>query len=260
VGFRTADGPPAAQAVLFIGDSFTQGFGVDANRTFPSRACDRLHERGIAVRCLNAGVTGFGTAHELRLLRKLLDRGELHVAAVVLQVLPSNDLRDNWEDGGFGVEGGRLVSWDPPHIPLPVRMRVGLLENRFARSSAVVKLAANAWMQGDGSDPHDGADAFELESRLLQEAVATARQHDVAIVVVVCATAWEVDRTARAADEARLDFVAHAVAKLDVPWLDSRTVVRSPAYYIPDDGHLSADGNALIGGAVADMLVPLVSR
>ncbi len=262
VGFRTADGPPAAQAVLFIGDSFTQGFGVAADRTFPSRACDRLHERGVAVRCLNAGVTGFGTAHELRLLRKLLDRGELHVAAVVFQVLPSNDLRDNWEDGGFGVEGGRLVSWDPPHIPPPVRMRVALLENRFAHASAVVKLAANGWMQSDsdGSGPADDAAAIQLEGHLLQEAVATARKHDVPIVVLVCATAWEVDGKARTRDEARLDFVADAVKKLDVPWLDSRAVVRTPAYYIPNDGHFSDDGNALVGEAVAEILVPLVSR
>lgn len=260
-GFRTIGGPPAARAVLFVGDSFTQGFGVEANRTFPARTCDRLREHGVAVGCLNAGVTGFGTAHELRLLRRLLDRSELDVAAVVLQVLPSNDLRDNWEDGGFGVEEGRLVTWDPPHVPLSVRLRVALVENGFAHSSSVVKLAANAWMRIDGFDPFDAAAAFDLEGHLLQEAVAATRRHDVPIVIVVCATAWEADPTGtRGADEARLDAVAAAVERLHVPWLDSRTVVRTAASYIPDDGHFSADGNARIGQALAEMLMPLLSR
>src|ERR1700752_918055 len=56
-GFRTTDGLPQAadgRAVLFIGDSFTQGVGVNADETFPAHTCDQLRRRGVAVRCLNA--------------------------------------------------------------------------------------------------------------------------------------------------------------------------------------------------------------
>ncbi len=265
VGFRTADGvPPAAdgQAVLFIGDSFTEGFGVNANETFPARTCDELRRRGFSVRCLNAGVTGFGTAHEARLLRTLLDRAELHVAAVVFQVLPNNDLRDNWEDGGFGIEDGKLVTWDPPHIPLPVRLRVALLENSFAHGSPVVKLVANAWVGSEGSDPHCDDAAFQLEDLLLKEVVAMTQGHRIPVVIAVCATSRELNGTSsRPYDErARLDFVAATVEKLHVPWLDSRNVVRAPEDYIPNDGHFSASGNALMGRALAEKLLPPASE
>ncbi len=261
-GFRIADGSRAEQAVLFIGDSFTEGFRVDAERSFPAQTCERLGERGVSVRCLNAGVTGFGTAHELRLMRRLLGRDDLHVAAIVFQVLPSNDFKDNWEDGGFGVEDGKLVAWDPPRVPLPVRLRVTLFENGFARASDIMKVVGNAWMQGNATgDPPSSDAAIELEQHLLEEVVATARAHRVPVVILVCAPAWEVDPVnTRAEARERLDAVTDALKKLHVAWLDSRTVVRTPEYYIPDDGHFSAEGNALIGEALATMLVPILSR
>jgi lysophospholipase L1-like esterase len=247
---------------LFVGDSFTEGFGVDGNETFPARACEELQRQGMRIECLNAGVTGFGTAHEARLLQMLLDRDGARVAAVVFQVLPNNDLRDNWEDGGFGIDEGRLVTWDPPHIPLPVRLRVGLLENRVAHASATIKLIANAMIGGVGIDPHYDDSAFELERRLLHEVVRVTESHHVPIVIAVCATAWELGGTRSGPydDHARLDFVTATVEKLHVPWLDSRDVVGTSEYYIPNDGHFSAEGNAMIGRALAKLLLPLVSR
>lgn len=263
-GFRTS-GARLPQAggwtVLFIGDSFTQGFGVNADEAFPAVTCDRLLQQGVSAHCLNAGVTGFGTAHELRLLERLLQRKELPISAVVFQVLPNNDLKDNWEDGGFGLEGGHLVVYDPPRIPIAVRWREALFNNCFTRSSRLLTLAANAWFKGEGIDPHYDAAAFELERRLLQEVVATTRKRGVPIVIVVAATAWEVDAQAsRPYDErARLDFVDTVVQELEVPWIDSRNVVHAPEHYIPNDGHFSVAANALMGEVLAEKLSPLLS-
>src|SRR5262249_3775754 len=102
-GFRSSATPPVPAgnpSILFIGDSFTQGFGVTETETFAAATCDQLARQRVAVRCLNAGVSGFGTAHELRLMRELLRRDDLAIRAVVFQLCPYNDLRDNWEDGG----------------------------------------------------------------------------------------------------------------------------------------------------------------
>ncbi len=260
-GFRKSGAAPAAGArtVLFIGDSFTQGFGVNQDETFPAATCERLARHGVNARCLNAGVSGFGTAHELRLLQKLLQRDALPIAAVVFQVLPNNDLRDNWEDGGFGIEGGQLVVRDPPRIPIEVRLRDALVDNAVARGSRLVALAANAWFNGTGMDPHYDAGAYELERQLLHAVVTTTDQRAVPIVMVVCATRWEVDR-ARAQpydDRDRLDFVAATVRQLQVPWIDSRDVAAAPEDYNAD-GHFSVSGNAAIGAALAERLAALL--
>ncbi len=262
-GFRVTGAPGApgnVPTVLFIGDSFTQGFGVEAEQAFPTQTCERLAQAGIQARCLNAGVTGFGTAHELRLLQTLLADERRRIDAVVVQVLPNNDLHDNWEDGGFAVEAGRLVVQDPPHIPVAVRVRQAICDGGLGRSSQIVKVVANAWLGGDGLDAHYDAAAFELERRLLQEVVETAQRRNIPIIIAVCATAWELDAvTSQPYDErARLDFVTSAVAALRVPWIDSRTIARTPADYIPSDGHFSPAGNARMAQALAEQLAPIL--
>jgi len=206
-------------------------------------------------------VTGFGTAHELRLLRNLLQRDDLSVAAVVFQVLPNNDLRDNWEDGGFDVADGQLVALDPPRVPTTVWLRDALLDNWLARSSRIVTLVANALITGE-EDASYGPAGFDLERRLLQAVVASTQQHGIPIVILVTATSWEIDKpVSRPYDErSRLDFVAATVQELHVPWVDSRNIAHAAEHYIPDDGHLSAAGNALVGAALAEKLAPLLQQ
>ena len=262
-GFRIGGTPAAAagvRTVLFLGDSFTQGFGVSGNEAFPATTCDQLRARDITARCLNAGVTGFGTAHELRLLVKVLQRADPAIDAVVFQVCPYNDLRDNWEDGGFGLQEGKLAMWDPPRVPIGVRLRDALFDNRIARASRIVTLAANAWFASFPPDEKSDPSTFELERRLLDEVVATAQARGIPVVLLVAVTSWEADQvSSQAYDEpARVDFFATAARQLGVPWIDARTIARAPEHFIPNDGHFSVAGNALVGAALADQLAPLL--
>jgi lysophospholipase L1-like esterase len=262
-GFRsTGNGSATAdRSILFIGDSFTQGFGVSDSETFPAVTCQQLRAQRINARCLNAGTTGFGTAHELRILRRLLQRPDLHVVdAVVFQTCPYNDLRDNWEDGAFAVADGQLIEWDPPRIPLEIRVRDALLNNRIARSSRTLTLLANAWLGGPEVDQKSNVSTFELERALLREVRATTEQHHIPLVLVVAATSWELDQIpSQPYDErGRLDFFGSLAKELQVPWLDTRTIARQSEDYIANDGHLSAAGNVLIGQALAAELAPLL--
>jgi hypothetical protein len=58
-------------SVLFIGDSFTMGHGVNADEAFPARVEARLGGRMQAV---NLGVEGYGTDQSLLSLRRYIDR------------------------------------------------------------------------------------------------------------------------------------------------------------------------------------------
>ena len=45
-----------------------------------------------------------------------------------------------------------------------------------------------------------------------------------------------------------------------MPWIETRALVREKKGYIPGDGHFSVAGNAVIGQALADKLVPLLEE
>jgi len=190
-------------------------------------------------------------------LQRLLSQPALAIDAVVFQILPNNDFRDNWEDGGFGLENGALVAYESPHIPARVCWRDTLLDNSLARNSRVVTLLANASFNGVGMDPHLDAMAMELEHQLLRAVAATAAVHHVPVVFLLVATAWEHDRVSTAPfdERARLDFVASVLRDSGVPWIDTRRDVNAPEHYIPNDGHFSALGHAVVGRMLAGVLV-----
>src|SRR3984893_11501982 len=69
--------------ILDFGDSLTAGYGVPAGQAFPARLQAWLHERGIAARVVNAGVSGDTTAGGLaRLDWALADKPDLVILAL----------------------------------------------------------------------------------------------------------------------------------------------------------------------------------
>ena len=92
---ETADGP----RVMFIGDSFTSGFGVERGELFVD-----LVEADLGVDVVNAGVGGYEVIHQVQYLR---ERGRALAPDLVVYVLYlGNDLsrNDEWRetaDGGL---------------------------------------------------------------------------------------------------------------------------------------------------------------
>src|SRR5690606_19694091 len=83
--------------VIFLGDSFTMGWGVEGEESFPA-----VFEQNSGLRCLNTGVSSYGTAREMRMLaRTQLDS----LKAIVIQ-FHDTDLEEN----NFYVKNNRLGS------------------------------------------------------------------------------------------------------------------------------------------------------
>lgn len=96
-GFRTAAPyakTPGAYRILFLGDSYTEGSGRRAECNYPTVVQRELRERGRNVEVMNAGVSGYGPAQALALLRELAARG-YRFDAVVYNFLVENDFTDN---------------------------------------------------------------------------------------------------------------------------------------------------------------------
>lgn len=261
-GYRIGSGLSYDRTVLFLGDSFTRGEGVDDNETFARVTEDRLRQRGLRVRGLNTGAQGFGAAHELRVLRSTLVR--TRIDAIVLQIFPYNDLSDNWEDGGFGMEHDQLVEYSPHRRPAICRMRKFLCKDSPLRNLLLFRALANLIVPADFFTSPDDDAAFDLERGLLAATVETARQHQVPIVLMLVPTSWIVSKDPlpeHTVDRMRFERFLAIAQRLGAPLLDLRNVTRDTQQdFIPGDGHFSARGNALTGEALAELLAPLLEH
>lgn len=119
-GWRSADpAPPAAptQKILFLGDSFTWGWGVSQGEVFTDELQRRLSP---AIGIYNRGVNAFGTAQEYLLMEREL--GQTHYDHVVLMFF-FNDVSNN-VDGRrgrrpyFALADDRLLPVNLPAAPL----------------------------------------------------------------------------------------------------------------------------------------------
>ena len=254
-GFRSGSGLPFDRTVLFIGDSFTEGFGVGDDDTF-ARATERaLRRGGIRARSLNAGHHGFGAAQELKVLRRMLAR--LPVDGVVVQSFPMNDVSDNIAFGGFDVGNGHLVENEPPRPPLRARLW-GAIARTPLRDLYILRLTNNAMLRGDPAAPFDSPTGLDLERALLRETVAAIGARPFVMLVVPTRLVQEVQHGARPSSNQvgelrRFEAVCELMKEMKVPWIDAGEVITDLAADAAksDGGHFSRDGNALLGDAIA---------
>ena len=95
-GFRDVEHPPTDRpAMIFLGDSYVWGYDVEVEDRFT----DLLKPRLPGWEILNFGVSGYGTAQELLLLREHIDRRRPKVVFLVFQEL---DILDNSSNQFYG--------------------------------------------------------------------------------------------------------------------------------------------------------------
>jgi hypothetical protein len=104
-GFRddawSAEKPAGAYRIAVLGDSIVAALQVDHAALFTSLLEQRLDAESApsrSVEVLNAGVDGYGTAQELRVLRDHVAR--LAPDLVLLSMYLGNDITDNYTDTG----------------------------------------------------------------------------------------------------------------------------------------------------------------
>ncbi|MBU0678101.1 MAG: SGNH/GDSL hydrolase family protein [Verrucomicrobia bacterium] len=100
-GFRGADHPferSGDTRVLFLGDSFTWGFGVEDDQVFTSLIED--HPIGGPLEVVNCGVSGYGTDQELLLWQNYAYQWKPDLT--VLMLTPFTDPLDNMSSVRYG--------------------------------------------------------------------------------------------------------------------------------------------------------------
>ena len=118
-GFRNDRDIPYARTpgrlrVLALGDSYTEGFEVRQEATFPAVAERWLDVHGLPADVINAGVSGFGTAEELAFLEN--EGINYRPDAVVLGFF-GNDFVDNARSGLFTLDDDSLAVRSKVYAP-----------------------------------------------------------------------------------------------------------------------------------------------
>jgi lysophospholipase L1-like esterase len=80
--------------MLFIGDSFVEGLQVNTDSLFTARLGRRFSREGYRIECINAGLSGTGTAYQYALWTRFI-ADNLRVDHLVLCFYLGNDLEDN---------------------------------------------------------------------------------------------------------------------------------------------------------------------
>jgi len=116
LGFRgpEPDSPPK-NSVLFIGDSFTMGFGVNDGEEYPAlikAELDAVFGKN-AVNVVNTGMGNSGNGRWIKLLKSEADQYKPQL--VVLQVM-ANDFEDNVREGYFSVSDSGSLSELPINV------------------------------------------------------------------------------------------------------------------------------------------------
>lgn len=116
---------PKTFRILFLGDSFTMGVGVEHDETYGQMLAQRLMERvrssSHTYEVINAGVPGYNTQQALTYLREL--GLALEPDLVVLGFYIGNDIAENFSMPLVSVQEGYLQSGAPTEGVLPAPLR-----------------------------------------------------------------------------------------------------------------------------------------
>ena len=239
--------------VLFVGDSFTMGYGVNDGEEYPALVRGILAERfgDDRIPVVNAAVGATGNGRWVKFLRS--EAGNFDPRCIVFQIC-GNDFSDNIQENMFSLgQSGELIesasSLRPGFarvVQRVVEAAPGLAYSRLVsffretRIGTTPRRSAAAAESGTGPARSGLPSGDQLTYGLLEEIIRLCREHDWPLLVIL------VDIPNHRA--ANLNEILHrnTVPSITVPRKDER-----PDLYYEIDGHWNTAGHA----RVAELLV-----
>ena len=238
--------------ILFLGDSFTLGYGVSDGEEYPARVASELRQRhgDQAPPVVNAGIGDSGNGRWIKFLRG--EAEAMQPRLVVMQLL-DNDFDDNRNERLFALEPGGTLRELP--VPEPGAMRkfqtvieivpglshsylVGLLRQVRAPRLGSGEPAAAGSRQVQPDPKTD-----ELTLRIVEEALS-----------VCTARGWRMLGLLVGLPEARAAAAKALFARHGVPVVVIPAKTERPDLYYKIDGHWNAGGHAFAAGRLLEAM------
>lgn len=252
LGFRGPEPEgPLRGAVVFLGDSFTLGYGVDDGEEFSELLRRALVAQGRSVPVVNAGLGDSGNGRWLKFLHR--DASRFEPRLVVLQV-QETDFDDNPREGFFSLSVEDELIEQPVAPESLARRAQGWIEalpglshsHLIGRFRQLLLLYASATAGGDAQGGHTSAESEvvdPLTRRLLEESLALCGEQG-----------WPVLGVLADVRGARRAAVEGIFASRGVPLVVVASKLERPDLYYRIDGHWNAAGHAEAARLVLDAL------
>lgn len=287
LGFRDRDrreipGPATAHRIVLIGDSFTEGLGVDFDATFAGVLARGYASKGIEV--LNAGVASYSPAIYWKKIEYLLGERRVQIDDVVV-FLDMSDIQD--EALAYRIDDmGRVV--DAPEV------RAGLT-GLWARNSLTYRAAAKALRTVYPHPPIAGCsipDTFEVDCRAgwtlspvlmnqyggdglrradrhMTDLTALLRRHRIPLTLVVYPWPQQLQWNDRSS--LQVNYWRQWARREAVPFIDLfesflgeadllGTTQAIDRYFIPGDFHWNARGHQFVADRFMQQFTPVPKR
>ncbi len=256
-GFRGPElGSLENGSILFLGDSFTMGYGVTDGEEYP--ALVRNHFDGLdaedRLEIINAGMGNNGNGRPLKFLRR--QARHLNPRLIVVQI-HGGDFADNVYEGLFSLdEHGNLreLAAQPPSTSSKLERIVDRIpaishSHLFCLVRGLAKqIRNNRKSPVIGARPEDDVGRHILGNRLLieleSEIVSTARESGWPILVLLAGV-----------DGDRLEMLKRFFAERGVPVILLPSKLERPDLYFEVDGHWNAEGHAFVAERVLDAII-----
>jgi hypothetical protein len=267
--------------ILFLGDSFTYGFGVNDDQTFPYLAEKQLLAKKLSVEVINAGNSGRGTDYELKFFRVL--GYKFHPDLTVLCFL-SNDFVDN--------ERGQVyrVSPEGEITPKPLSDGRGFIKNvlynlpgynwlvSWSQAANLVKEAGIKWYltRTDPKALREGALIIQypdlqqgyatnenkrLTEIYLKNLIKSVQKDGSSLLICYLPISAEVEAYRKNGTISHDEAAITEIVKRQGQEINSLTPVfaasgepLSKLYFIPHDGHWTARGQALAAQYLSEQI------
>ena len=249
LGFRGPE--PAAfpsDGILFLGDSFTSGYGVNDGEEYPAVIRKALEKRfgDSTVPVVNAGTGNIGNGYWLRFLEA--ERERFKPRAVVFGFCV-NDFADNAVEGMYVADGeGKLRASGAPPPQEGARAAQAVIEAIPGLAySHLVGLARQFFSEGMGAGPAPGQSPVNdtLTYALLDSVFSLCEAFSLPALVLAIEVGKE-----------RLPHLREIAARHEIDVVVAPSKWQYPELYYHVDGHWNAAGHA----AVARLLQPYVER
>jgi len=265
-GLRAHESPvphDGAPVWLFLGDSFTWGWGVDQGEPFT----DLLQASvGPSIQVENRGLSGSGTVQQMLILRKRLAQ-EPKPEKVIVVFCP-NDFSDCVEprtDRPFMVrDGDRMVVTNCPVEGGGLQSGIGRAISSQSRLISTIRFAVNriksrVRQDRDGSGPSPSLTSDEIDSarECLSQMLAACKASGAALTVMY--TSMRGDMLPGPDSERRV-ALRTLCNELAIPFVDPTDAMRAQSDTGPDalffaqDNHWNPDGHRIVAEVIAQSL------
>jgi len=267
--------------ILFLGDSFTYGFGVNDDQTFPYLTEKRLTADKLSVEVINAGNSGRGTDFALKIFRVL--GYKFHPTLTVFCFLGKNFVDD--ERGQF-----YAVAANGEITPKSLRSSRGLIKNlllnlpgynwliSWSQAANLVKEAGVQWFfrHTDPKAVKEGSlvivypdrgqgcanpETVRLTGIYLRNLVESVRNSGSSLMIFYLPMAPEVElfrkTPQKSKDEAAFESIIHNQGEELIsltPTLAASGEPLNKLYFVPSDGHWTARGQALAAQYISEQI------